>query len=199
MLQPNQKIVFAGDSITDGDSYVNDINSILVAEHPEWRIQVINRGISGNRSNDLLFRYENDVLNEAPDVVSILIGINDVWRRFDEPLKTETHLSSQEYRDNLVQMIDRAAAAAAKVILMSPFMIDLNKADPMRARMDRYTGICKELAAEYGLLFVDIQAMFDLLLSVIHGYGLAGDRIHPNSVGQMAIALEWLKAVGYER
>ena len=197
MLKPNQKIIFAGDSITDCDGYVSYIKSILWADHPEWKTHVINRGVSGNTSRDLLGRYERDVLELSPDIVSIMIGINDVWRRFDDPL-AEAHLSSQEYRDNLTQMISQAIDGGAKVVLMSPFMIDPNRADEMRIRMDRYTEICRELAKEYSLIFVDIQAMFDRLLESMHGYGLAGDRIHPNGIGQMAIALEFLKAVGYE-
>ena len=198
MLKPNQKIIFAGDSITDCDGYVSYISSILWAEHPEWKINVINRGISGNTSRDLLNRYERDVLEHSPDIVSIMIGINDVWRRFDDPLAAE-HLSSQEYKDNLTKMITQAIDGGAKVVLMSPFMIDSNLSDEMRIRMDRYKEICRELAAEHGLIFVDIQAMFDRLLESMHGYSLAGDRIHPNGIGQMAIALEFLKAVGYER
>ena len=198
MLKANQKIIFAGDSITDCDGYVSYINSILWAEHPEWKTCVVNKGISGNTSRDLLGRYERDVLSLSPDIVSIMIGINDVWRRFDAPL-AEAHLSSQEYRDNLTQMISQAIDGGAKVVLMSPFMIDPNLADKMRIRMDRYTEICRELAKEHDLIFVDIQAMFDRLLGSMHGYGLAGDRIHPNDIGQMAIALEFLKAVGYER
>lgn len=94
------RIVFAGDSVTDmdsanpvgeglfeslGRSYVRIIENMLVAWYPELNIRITNAGISGNTSRDLLARFDRDVVSLDPDYVSICIGINDVWRQFGLP------------------------------------------------------------------------------------------------------------------
>ena len=101
IFQDLDRIVFAGDSVTDmgsvnpvgeglydnlGHSYVRVIENLLSAVYPEIRIRITNSGISGNTSRDLLARWERDVRQLNPQWVSILIGFNDVWRQFDSRL-----------------------------------------------------------------------------------------------------------------
>ena len=100
LFENNDRIVFAGDSVTDmgsvnpvgeglfdnlGHGYVRMFENFLTACYPQMNIRITNSGISGNTSRDLLMRYERDVIALKPDWVSILIGINDVWRQFDTP------------------------------------------------------------------------------------------------------------------
>ena len=106
------RIVFAGDSVTDmgsvqpvgeglfdnvGHGYVRIVKSMLAAFYPEIYLRVTNSGISGDTSRDLLTRFERDVIGLKPDWVSICIGINDVWRQFDSPAITDTHVLPDEY------------------------------------------------------------------------------------------------------
>ena len=94
------RIVFAGDSVTDmgsaqpvgeglfdnlGQGYVRMVDNLLGACYPEVYLRITNSGISGNTSRDLLARFDRDVISLKPDWVSVMIGINDVWRQFDEP------------------------------------------------------------------------------------------------------------------
>ena len=100
IFENNDRIVFAGDSVTDmgsvqpvgeglfdnlGRSYVRVVENYLVTGYPELNIRITNSGISGNTSRDLLERFDRDVVSLKPDWVSICIGINDVWRQFDTP------------------------------------------------------------------------------------------------------------------
>lgn len=207
------RIVFAGDSITDagsvnpvgeglfdnaGRGYVRAIESMLAAYYPEVNLRVTNSGISGNTSRDLLSRWERDVLSLSPDWVSICIGVNDVWRQFDSPAIRDSHVLPEEYRENLCSMLSSLEGRVKGIFLLSPYYMEDNKADFMRARMDEYTEICRELAAEYGCVFIDLQAMFDRYLKYRHSSYLAWDRVHPNQVASHIIAAEFLKYCDFD-
>lgn len=207
------RIVFAGDSITDagsvnpvgeglfdnaGRGYVRAIESMLAAYYPEVNLRVTNSGISGNTSRDLLSRWERDVLSLSPDWVSICVGVNDVWRQFDSPAIRDSHVLPEEYRENLRRMLSSLEGRVKGIFLLSPYYMEDNKADFMRARMDEYTEICRELAAEYGCVFIDLQAMFDRYLKYRHSSYLAWDRVHPNQVASHIIAAEFLKYCDFD-
>ena len=85
------------------------------------------------------------------------------------------------------------------MILMTPYFMEPNRADPMRARMDAYGEIVRRLAQRHGLVFVDLQSAWDALFVHMHPCAIAWDRIHPNQTGHMYIARQFLKAVGAER
>ena len=120
IFENGDKIVFAGDSVTDmgstnpfgeamfeglGTGYVRILDSMFSAYYPEMNIRVVNSGISGNTSEDLLERFDRDVLDKNPDWCSICIGINDVWRQFDVPSIKEYQVMPDEYEKNLEEMI----------------------------------------------------------------------------------------------
>ena len=214
IFEKNDKIVFIGDSISDydrarpigeglndawGHSYVADVGALLGSAYPELHLRVVNMGIGGNQVRHLDARWQTDVLDLNPDWVSVLIGINDVWRQFDTPVMTENHVSPEEYRETYARLIDRTLPRVKGMILMTPFYIEPNPADAMRARMDEYGAIVKELAKARGLISVDLQAGWDSLLKHMHSTAIAWDRVHPNQVGCMHIARQFLSAVGFER
>lgn len=106
-IEPNSKLLMIGDSITDcgrgqpvgeafkdglGNGYVSLVNALLTSTYPAHRIRVMNTGTSGNTVLDLAERWQTDVLALRPDWLSVMIGINDVWRQFDSPLQTEWHV-----------------------------------------------------------------------------------------------------------
>lgn len=214
IFEKNSKILFIGDSISDydrarpigeglfnawGTSYVANVGSLLTCMYPELHLRVVNMGVSGNQTRDLLARWQTDVIDLKPDYVSILIGINDVWRQFDSPLLTEQHVSPEEYRENYEKLLAQTLPITKGVILMTPYIMEPNKQDPMRARMDEYTEIVKDLAAKYNLICVDLQAAWDKLFEHMHPMNIAWDRIHPNQVGAMYIAKQFLSAIGFNR
>lgn len=214
LFEKGDKIVFIGDSISDfdrkrpvgeglfnawGTSYVADVGATLTCMYPELHIRVVNMGVSGNQVRDLEARWQTDVLDLAPNWVSVLIGINDVWRQFDSPLQAEEHVSPEEYERAYERLIERTLLHVKGMILMTPYFMEPNRADPMRARMDAYGEIVRRLAQRHGLVFVDLQSAWDALFAHMHPCAIAWDRIHPNQTGHMYIARQFLKAVGAER
>lgn len=208
-LADHARLVMTGDSITDcgrarpvgennglGAGYVSLVNALLLEKRPEAGIHVMNTGISGHQVPDLLSRWQEDVLNLRPDYVSILIGINDVWRQFDCPNQPEKHVSPKVYRQGLEKLVRDAQSAAKGVIVMAPYIIETNPKDAMRQRMDEYGALAKEAAEVTGALFIDTQAAFDRVLQHMHPYYLAWDRIHPGTAGHMVIAKAFVDAVG---
>ena len=214
LFEKNDTVLFIGDSISDydrarpvgeglfnawGTSYVSDVGALLTCMYPEMQLRVVNMGISGNQARDLEARWQTDVMDQKPDWVSILIGINDVWRQFDVPEIKEQHVSPEDYEKSLRHLIEVTRPTVKGMILMTPYMMEPNRGDAMRARMDEYGEIVKKLAAEYGLICVDLQAAWDKLFEHMHPMNIAWDRIHPNQVGCMYIAKTFLAAVGFER
>jgi len=214
LLQENDRLLFIGDSISDygrarpvgegkdgawGTSYVADAAALLECMYPELHLRVTNMGISGNQVRDLEARWQTDVLDLKPDWVSVLIGINDVWRQFDRPAALETHVLPEEFAQTYERLIERTLPHVKGMILMAPYYMEPNRADAMRARMDEYGAIVRRLAQRHNLTFVDLQAGWDRLFSHMHSTNIAWDRVHPNQVGCMYIAKQFLSAIGADR
>lgn len=213
IFQDRERIVFTGDSVTDfqrkrpvgeglwegvGTGYVRQIHTLMNALHPETVIRISNTGISGNNILDLKARWQQDVLDLKPDWVSMMIGINDVWRKFDEPDIFEGHITPQQYENAYREIIEQTLSKVKGMIVMTPYFMEPNRQDPMRADMDVLGSVVKKLAAEYGLICVDTQQAFDDYFQYRHPDYIAWDRVHPNQAGAMILAKAWLKAVGFE-
>jgi len=211
LLEPNCKILLIGDSITDaerarpageglfgalGKGYVSLVDALLNNLHPALHQRVVNQGCSGHTVRDLKGRWDTDVIAHKPDFVSIMIGTNDVWRQYDSPNQKEWHVYPEEYESTLLGLVTKTQAATKGVILMTPFYVEPNKSDAMRARMDQYGLIVKSVARSQGTVFVNTQAAFDAIL--VHNYAatLAWDRVHPTLTGHMVIARAFLKGIG---
>jgi lysophospholipase L1-like esterase len=152
-------------------------------------------GCGGNNVRDLKNRWATDVLAQKPDWLSIMIGINDVWRQFDLPLMPETHVYPDEYEATLDELVAKTKPQVKGLVLMTPYYIEPNRKDAMRARMDEYGRIVKRIAARRKTLFVDTQAAFDEVLTDYYPATLAWDRVHPNATGHMIIARAFLRAI----
>ena len=212
-IEANSNLLFIGDSITDcgrarpvgeanpwswgdiGSGYVRDIAAILGATYPERSIRVRSVGSGGNTVRDLAARWKPDVLDLAPDWLSVMIGINDVWRQFDSPLAPERGVPLAEYSETLWSLCHRTRPKLKGLVLMTPFMVESNTNDAMRARMDEYGAAVHEIAEEFEAIFIDTQAAFDALLTHCHPASIAWDRIHPGPVGHMTIARAFLHAI----
>jgi lysophospholipase L1-like esterase len=211
-IQAGSRLVMTGDSITDagrarpfgerafgglGTGYVNLVDALLGACHPKHDVRLINSGVSGNTVRDLAARWKTDVLDLKPDWVSVMIGINDVWRQYDSPLAGERHVLPEEYEATLDGLAASTLPALRGMILMAPYYIEPNKADAMRATMDRYGAIVRRVAEKRGALFVDTQAAVDEALSAYYPATLSWDRVHPQTMGHMVLARAFLRAVGF--
>lgn len=214
LLEKNDRLLFIGDSISDygrarpvgegkdsawGTSYVADAAALLECMYPELHLRVTNMGISGNQVRHLEARWQTDVMDLKPDWVSVLIGINDVWRQFDRPAAPETHVLPEEFAQTYERLIERTLPHVKGMILMAPYYMEPNRGDAMRARMDEYGAIVRQLAEHHHLTFVDLQAGWDRLFVHMHSTNIAWDRVHPNQVGCMYIAKQFLSAIGADR
>jgi lysophospholipase L1-like esterase len=213
MIQPHSKLLLIGDSITDcerarpvgeglfgalGTGYVSLVDALLQATIPQDGIRLINMGTSGNTVRDLAARWQTDVIDMNPDWLSVMIGINDVWRQFDSPLQTERHVLIDDYAANLAALVASVRSGLKGLILMTPYFIEPNRADPMRIQMDRYGAAVRQVAADHEAIVVDTQAAFDKALEHLHPMTLAWDRVHPTRTGHMLLAKAFLNTVGYE-
>lgn len=212
-IDAGMNLLFVGDSITDcgrahpvgeanpwnwgeiGDGYVRTVAAYLGAAYPERKIRVRNVGNSGNTVRDMAARWDTDVLALKPHWLSVMIGINDVWRQFDSPLAPERAVSLEDYRSTLEGLLRRTRPQLKGLVLMTPFVVENNPADPFRARMAEYAGAVRSLANIYDAQFVDTQAAFDAVLAHTHGTAVAWDRIHPGPVGHMVLARAFLNAI----
>jgi len=201
-----ETILFTGDSITDcgrgrpigrgaelGSGYVSLIDSCWAATNPEKVITVLNTGISGNRATDLERRWQSDVLDIAPNWLSIMIGINDVWRQFDN--SDVEQVGVELYEKVLRKLLEQTRNSLKGLVLMTPYFIEPDTSDPMRKQMDRYSSIVERLAGEFNAIFVNTQAAFDRYLLHRSLESLCEDRVHPNQTGHMIIAREFIDTV----
>jgi lysophospholipase L1-like esterase len=215
MIPPNSTIVFMGDSITDcnrdplgeptpwnstaglGRGYVSLINAWISSSRPADKLRIINRGVSGRTVRDLKAAWDQEVTQLKPQWLSVKIGINDVWRQFDSPLRKEIHVLLPEYESTLDALLAQSRPALTGLVLVMPYMIEPNRQDPMRAMMDQYGAVVRKLAVKHSAILADPQAAFDDVMKHRHPMEIAWDRIHPDLSGHMVIAQAWLKAVGY--
>jgi len=209
-LRDGQTFLLTGDSITDcgrtrplgergglGEGYVAFADGLLAAAYPQQRIRVLNTGIGGNRVTDLAARWTADVLDLRPAWLSVLIGINDVWRQFDgllDPNPVDPARFESVYRELLAATRPRLQG----LVLMAPFYLETHRADPMRTRMDDYGRIVRKLAREFDAIFVDLQAAFDRHLAHRPTQALCGDRVHPNKTGHLILAAALLTELGFD-
>lgn len=207
------KILFYGDSITDmdrdrnasgddfrrgmglGHGYVNFVAAELLGEYPD-RYEFINRGISGNRIVDLYARIKADCWNHQPDVVSVLIGINDVYPEEMENNGVELHRYEKVYR--MLIEDTKAKLPNVKMILCEPFMVteSTHERDLIKwtcnPNVRDYAATVRKLANEYGLPFVALQETLEQKTAG-HADCYVFDGVHPTPAGAKIIAAEWLK------
>lgn len=211
LLSAGAKLIMIGDSVTDcgraqpageglfaalGNGYVSLVDGHLSAVYPELAVRVINKGTSGNTVRSLAERWQTDVIDLKPDWLSIMIGINDVWRQFDTPRIPEGHVLLAEYRTTLEQLVARTRPLVQGLVLMTPYYMEPNRQDAMRATMDQYGLAVREIAEQHRCILVDTQALFDSLFQHMHPNNVAWDRVHPNHIGAALLSRAFLKAVG---
>ncbi|MBI5424552.1 MAG: SGNH/GDSL hydrolase family protein [Opitutae bacterium] len=192
------RLVMIGDSITEwgrpaptapdyptalGHGYVALTAQRLAGKN----IAVLNRGIGGHTVRDLAARWQRDVLDLSPDWLTVMIGINDVWRFFD-PQRQADAVPPAEYEATLDRLIATARPRVREIALLTPFYVEPNRADAMRRRMDEFGAIVARLAPRHGARFIDTQSIIDRLLALHAPETIALDRVHIGDLGHAAFA-----------
>ena len=212
-IAPRSKFLLVGDSVTDmgrkqpvgeglfnphGTGYPNVVHGLLTSVYPDYLINVVNMGVSGNNVTNLEERWQTDVLDKKPDWVSVMIGVNDVWRQFDVPQCPTWGVPPDRFRSALAGLVDRTKPVVKGMIVMTPVFWELNTADAMAARVREYGAICREIAEEKGVLFCDAQAYADRVLAHCHSCYIAWDRVHPNIPGANVLAHALLDTIEFD-
>ncbi len=198
MLHETNTIVSIGDSITAAGGYLRDVDATLAVLYPKLKIPaIVNVGISGQKAEDLVGRFQQDVVNRKPTVVTLSIGINDVWHRLGAP-HDENVLKA--YKENIEKMVDMAQAADIKVILLAPTLITEDVAADGNARLVAYVDAMKAIAKEKKCGLADLHGMFREALkhkpADVTGDWLTSDGVHMNPLGDAIMAVGVLRGLG---
>ena len=203
LFQPGQKILFQGDSITDAGRDREDANGLgggyammaasqMQALHPGLGLTFVNKGISGNRAVDLAGRWQEDCLDLKPDWVSILIGVNDCWRRFDSNDATPVEVFEKHCRD----ILERSRKHGIGVIICEPFVLPCPPdREAWREDIDPKIHVARKLAREFAAVFVPFDGIFAARSVVRPPAFWTPDGVHPSLAGHALMAHEWIKAV----
>ena len=222
-------ILFQGDSITDcgrirveessnpikdlmnklknktalGEGYPDKVTAELQKEFPGlYRYE--NRGVSGDTIINVYARIVRDIINLKPDYMSLLIGVNDVWRGIDNNYPTGKERFEKVYDIVLSEL--REALPDMKIMIMEPFVIEGTATVNTKEMPDRYerfekgvseaAEISKRLSDKYGCKFIPLQSILDDVAKVKGASYLSGDGVHPSNKGHELIMKEWIKAFG---
>ena len=202
------KILFQGDSITDanrergnddslGWGYARLIKSTLTYEEP-CKYEFINRGISGNRIVDLYARLKSDIINLNPDVMSILIGVNDVWHEYDFSDKPNG-VDAEKYFKIYSMLIEEVKQALPdiKIMIMEPFTLEgtgnFEYYPLFKKEVTKRAEKAKAIAEKYGFPFIELQDKFNEAAKLAPNSNWLRDGVHPTEAGYELIKREWIK------
>jgi lysophospholipase L1-like esterase len=199
-LQPHDRVLLTGDSVTDwgrdrsdptslGHGYAGIVAALAGARRPDLDLMVLNRGVGGDTSAMLRARWEQDAVALAPTVVSVLIGINDTWRRYDAGTVTST----AEYEDNLRAVVE----SVDRLVLIEPFVVPVTPAQhAWREDLDPRIAVVRRVAAERRAVLVPADGLFAAAAARTGAQTWASDGVHPTPAGHGLLADAWLAAVG---
>ena len=213
-LKDTNRIVMLGDSITErgGNSggYVWLLQRYFNILYPDRKIEIINAGISGNKSTDMAARFQRDVLDKKPDLITINVGVNDVWHGFYDFKNNQTHplgdlpagVTLPLYREKLIWMILAAQKAGIRVVLLSPTPIYEHPDNLENRRLTQYIKAMSEVASQNNCLFINLNMSLTEVISVYHKHaGMAQnvvtyDGVHLNKMGNRIVAYTILRGLG---
>ena len=208
MISRNQTILFQGDSITDcgrsreeqgpnaglGVGYVMMVAAELLRQRPGDGLRFLNRGISGHRIVDLYARWKIDAINLKPDIVSILIGVNDTWHEFATKNGVEVDRYETVYR--MLLDLTRQRLPATRLVLCEPFVLKCGVVtDAWIAEMNERRAVVRKLAAEFAAVFVPFQSAFDGVLDAAPPAYWTSDGVHPTLAGHRLMTETWIATV----
>ncbi|MBM7440367.1 SGNH/GDSL hydrolase family protein [Streptomyces sp. HB132] len=205
-LHRSAAVLFQGDSITDvgrlverdcplGNGYARMAAERVRSARPDSGITFVNRGVSGDGVSDLRARWREDTLDLAPDVVSVLIGVNDTWRRYDSGAVTSVRAYENDYRTILTQVRDELGA---QLILIEPFLVPVRDEQwAWREDLDPRIQAVRRLAEEFGAALLAADGLLNQAARAAGGAEcIAGDGIHPTPLGHTLLAEAWTALAG---
>jgi lysophospholipase L1-like esterase len=206
-------VLFQGDSITDagrdrrrvdsandaralGTGYALFIASQLLAQRPEAGLKIYNRGISGNKVFQLAERWDKDCLALKPNVLSILIGVNDLWHTLNGNYNGTVEIYEKDYRA-LIERTQRALPGV-RLVICEPFVLRTGAVnDQWFPEFDGYRAAARRVATDSHAVFVPFQAMFDKAVQAAPPGYWAADGVHPTIAGAALMARTWLETVSH--
>lgn len=210
-LEPKSVVLFQGDSITDagrdrkggsandaqglGRGYPYLIGGALLADYPEKQLTVYNRGISGNKVPDLAARWKQDAVDLAPAILSILIGVNDIWHKLNGRYDGTVEDYETGYRELLRRTMKELSSV--RIVICEPFVLRCGAVDEKWfPEFDQRRAAARKVAEEQQLEFVPFQSMFDEASKKVPPEYWAGDGVHPTLAGHALMAKAWRAVVG---
>jgi len=211
LLDKDDVILFQGDSITEwgrtlGDTNINTYNSLgssypfavasnLLAQYPAKNLTFYNRGISGNKVPQLAERWDADCLALKPNVLSILIGVNDHWHK----LNGQYAGTVDDYRKGYMELLDRTKQVLpnVKFIIGEPFAFTGVKyvSQSWYPAFNEFRLIAREMADSYHSTFIPYQSIFDEALKFAPAAYWSIDGVHPTVAGAGLMARSWLEII----
>ena len=197
------KLLFQGDSITDagrdkrnyhdmGKGYPKYAAELMAAAHPEIEFEFINFGISGNRTDQLFDRIYADGIAFQPDVISILIGINDIWHRKNNIFTTDAQIETN-YRAILTLLREKTSA---KIVMLAPYVLDAASNSYLADDLRKILPIIRKLADEFADVYIPLDEIFEEALKTQpEPLYYSGDGVHPNANGAAFIGQKYAEAV----
>jgi len=210
-LQKDHIILFQGDSITDsgrnredasfntarnlGTGYPLLAGAALLNKYEAFSLKIFNKGISGNKVFQLAERWDKDCLELKPDVLSILIGVNDIWHKLTGNYNGTVDIYKKDYTTLLERTFK--ALPNVKLIICEPFAVKGVKAvdDTWYPEFDEYREASREIARQYKASFIPFQSIFDEAQKRAPGSYWTGDGVHPTLAGAQLMAKAWMKAI----
>ena len=203
-------ILFQGDSITDagrtrsrigpntpdglGFGYARKIADALLVNYPKGYLQLYNRGLSGDRIQDMISRWEGDSLRLLPDLISILIGVNDTWNQVLLGMGSDPEQYQAIFHKILTET--RQSLPKTRLVLCEPFLLLTGEVTrEWSADITRRQGIVRDLADEFNAIFVPFQSALDLAAQKVSAHLLLEDGVHPTDRGHQVLADCWMKTV----
>ncbi|HET8829957.1 MAG TPA: SGNH/GDSL hydrolase family protein [Pelobium sp.] len=209
-LSADEIILFQGDSITDagrkkanlsyntidnlGYGYALHTAATLLTDHASKKLQIYNKGISGNKVYQLADRWEDDCLNLKPTLLSVLIGVNDYWHKHNGKYNGTVGTYENDFRALLERTLKKLPEI--KLVIGEPFALKNIKAvdETWYPEFDEYRYAAKKIAKEFNAVFIPYQAVFDEAVKNAPGSYWTGDGVHPSLPGAKLMANAWLKA-----
>lgn len=205
-LPAGATVVFQGDSVTAtsrgtgpadelGNGYVKLSADLLRERHPHSRARFLNRGVGGDRVADLRARWDEDTLAHRPDLVSVMVGINETWRRYDAGDPTPVAAYEADYRYLLTRL--RAELGGTRLVLMEPFLVPVEAGQwSWREDLDPRIHVVRRLAEEFDAALLAADGLLNQAARAAGGpEKVAGDGIHPTPLGHEVLARAWSELV----
>ena len=201
----NIRLVFQGDSITDagrdkrnyhdlGNGYPKYAAELIKSANPDTNFEFINFGISGNRTCELFDRLYNDGIAFQPDVISFLIGINDVWHRYGPSRIATTDAQLELNYREILKRIKRETNA--KIIILSPYVLDAEATAYMKEDLKTVLPIVRKLAEEYADAYIPLDELFnEAMKTQPRALYYSDDGVHPNENGAKFIGEHYARAI----